>query len=254
MRNDQPRTASVIGFCMVVATTLVPAFAQYESVVLSDNPLVYYRLGGSARPTAINDGRLGDGTYHGEITFEEPGLILHGDTSIFSNGGAINSNLLPVAGLSTATFEFWATPDVDTQRDSASCIICNDGGPRIYKFGVNKTTGNYYSEFFGSGNQGFIEHVPPTGGVDHVVVVYDAPHSERQFWLNGELQLSTVITGSAINSGGNSLVVGRRFPAPDNREPYVGMLDEIAIYDTPFSAESIAAHYAAGSGGTGLSP
>ena len=98
MPNDQPRTASVIGFRMIVATTLVPAFAQYDSVVLSDNPLFDYRLGETAAPTAINAGLLRDGTYHGEITLEKPGLILHKDTSFFSHVVTISGDLNNASG------------------------------------------------------------------------------------------------------------------------------------------------------------
>jgi len=98
MPNDQPRTASVIGFRMIVATTLVPAFAQYDSVALSDNPLFDCRLGKSAPPTAINAGLLRDGTYHGEITLEKPGLILHKDTSFFSNVVTIKGDLNNAGG------------------------------------------------------------------------------------------------------------------------------------------------------------
>ena len=85
---------------------------------------------------AVNLGSLGgDGEYVGNITLGQASLIA-GDSnpSIQSTGGAINGSVFgTLDGRTTATVEFWATPGDLPQ--TASCMVCEDGGTRVFKFG-----------------------------------------------------------------------------------------------------------------------
>lgn len=79
----------------------------------------------------------------------------------------------------------------------------------------------------------------------HLAVVINRDESKPQAiaYLDGkEVDRSTFDPGIAINNDG-SLIVGNNF---HHSAPWMGAIDELAIYDRPLSQKRVAAHFAAG--------
>ena len=244
------------GIVFLITTS---ATAQYEDVVLADNPIVYYRLG-DTDGTATNLGSLAtNGTYNGARTQRVTGLINDpDDTAVDFNGGYVAGGIGGAIDGFTGdmTFEAWVKMENPPGDGQAANIFSRDANqPRIWKMGTFTAAACgaaqptcYYSEFFNAGGGGLVFHeAAPTGEADHFVVVYDRTGGKRQFWLNGAQVGDDIPVSADLNQdAGKDLHIGVRFPG---RESFDGIIDEAAIYDTAFTPAQIEAHFQAGNTG-----
>jgi hypothetical protein len=81
----------------------------------------------------------------------------------------------------------------------------------------------------------------PTGSWTHIVGVYD--YVNELIYINGVLNAAIGYTG-AVATNANTLAVGYNEGQPSR--PYLGDIDEVAIYNYPLTLAQCAAHYAAG--------
>jgi len=93
--------------------------------------------------------------------------------------------------------------------------------------------------------------LPATGQFHHFAGTYkqvSSTHVELKMYLNGSLVRSETLLGNLANALSNvPLVIGRT--APNGGERYIGLIDEVELFNRALSASEIQAIYSAGSAG-----
>jgi hypothetical protein len=224
--------------------------ASYDSVVLADAPVAYYKLAETSGTTANDSsGNSLNGTYSGGVTFLgtncpgnlSGGVLLNGTSGFVS----IAANALLNLG-ATWTLEAWF---VAQSFASQACFITEKytGGanPVGYALGLNVDTiqsantleGGYYTGSL------WMQTVGPNvtaGDLYHTLVTYDGT-TLRQY-INGSL-IATLTAGSHAASN-DGVFLGVRNDGTTTF--FKGILACCAIYNTTLSATRIKAHYLAG--------
>jgi hypothetical protein len=212
----------------------------YSDVVLSDNPMAYFRLNETSGTAAVDStGLNANGTYGGTAppTLDQLAL-LSGDPAkapLFSGNSLMTvPHHVRLNGSSGFSIEFWA-------RYTALPALSTTWTP-VTKF----STAYELSVFNSAGN---VRHYLNTSGVGasvtggavlaadttyHVVGVWD--EDRKYIWVNGVLQASAVATGTlGVNTGNVRLGLAL--------EGYIG---EFAFYNVPLSPERVWTHWSVG--------
>jgi hypothetical protein len=230
--------------------------------VLTDNPIVYWRLGESVGTTAVDaSGNGHTGTYvedSGSIDYAQTGPLF-GDTD----------TAIKLAGLSTDDpyVEAAASTDFDTANltiecflkktaveDSNFCHFAQVGGSSFTTWRwvtcLRRTTINEPFQIRSSlDTTGAITTAGSTGFTDllwrHVAVTYDG--TDWRFYLDGALFDTVSGAGAHALSTGVTNQVFRvgALGDPSSGDRWRGWIDEVALYGTALSGARIAAHYAA---------
>jgi hypothetical protein len=214
---------------------------SYAEVVLSDGPSAYWRLGEGVTPTAFDaTGNGHDGTYK-DVVLSEPGAIAgDSDTAVRIKGtytGGIDiGDVFGFEGHAPFTVELWVKPE-----DVDGCFVGKGEKPEggayagwfMYYSAVNTTLRR----------SGLNMEAPPIeqGKWSHVVATHDGVNSA--VYINGELGSQKTDSGTLPKLGA-LMRVGRM----DDWKPFVGVLDEVAIYEKNLAPARIKAHYLAGIG------
>lgn len=221
----------------------------YESEVLADNPVIYWRLGESSGSIAVDDsGNGNDGTYANSPTLGQPSLLVSdpANTAVGFTGSAI-ADCPDSTDLTEFTVECWHQTSVvgagvrhlaERYLDAAGSggqifALLNENGAPL---GVVSTTSGV----------GFVDS--PTavndGEAHHLVITFVAGGGANNFklYIDGVLDtqashLGTLATSDVPFRAGNDWQ--EAFPA-------TGVLDEVAYYATALSPARILAHYNAG--------
>lgn len=258
----------VVGAALLCGVAIqARAQSSYQASVLSDGPLVYYRLGDVTPPdVATNSGTLaaaGNGIYSPGVVHNAPGALAGNSDSAASyngNGGAkhtyvpYNAAINPPAG-SPFSIEFWADPSADTDDNAGPCPLFNrvSNGNRSgwVFFQRSPTTGWNFRMYNGAGSS---VGADLTGGVNeagtwsHVVATWDG--TQARLYVNGNLAAGpTTPTGGYAASTSAIFSIGSYDDGVQN--PFNGAMDEVAFYPTALSASKVLAHY---QNGTNLAP
>jgi len=239
---------------------------DYRSVVLSDNPLAYYRFG-DARPAdmATNTGSLGaigNGTYRhdnaAQTTIRRVTGALQGNgnaaAGFQSSDGApvlvpYNAALNPSGAF---TIEAWVKPTQATDDAVGPCPLFNRksaGARQGWAFFQRSPTSGWNLRMYGNGVDSGVT-LGLTGGsytVDewvHLAATYNG--TTGVLYVNGTQVASgnpTAYQGNttaAFAIGSYSDLLGS---GPAYQNPFFGDVDEVALYSTALSAAQILAHY-----------
>lgn len=272
--------ATAIGFLNFAAHAV-----DYSSTVLTDAPLVYYRLsepGPATSDVATNSGSLGangNGVHHVGVTHPVAGAIAGsantaaGYTAIdplSTDGGSptvvpYNSVLNPGGSF---TVEVWLNPAIDGNANAQT--------PMINRY-IDSTTGNRFGwDFFQrdagtgwnfrmfNGTSGSTKVFDITGGAytvgswSHLVAVYDASIPSATLYLNGvQVAQSTTPNGVYAPNTVSPLAVGG-FPVQlagnGYENPFIGSMDEWALYTNALSAAQVLVHYVNGTNAARVTP
>ena len=233
----------------------------YLDTVQALNPAGYWRLNELSQPpvggTATNLGTLGsigDGAYHGVPGWLGGALAGDADTAALFIGGHVS---VPFSsGLSLAasfTIEAWAQPGTRLTPGDFNCVLaCGEfASPRsgwlIYQSATGwdlrmyNQNGITFSLSLETGD------VPVPGQWYHLAAVYDG--IDASMYVNGAGVTDTP-TGFVPNVDG-PLTLGIR---SDESFPFRGSLDEVAVYGTALSDETILGHYQAGTHASPTTP
>ncbi len=241
------------------------ARADYPSLILSNNPVAYYRLEETSGGTAADSSPHGlDAQYIFNSTLAFPALGLQGiDThSVGFNGGAdfgfidvpYNPLLAPTTnGTNAAPFsaECWANPNAHPGNGNFEVPFGMIGtfGTGIY---LNGAGWNFYQEGTGANSSLWVLDMRPVvfssapvpinpGTWYHLAVTFDGVNAT--FYVNGAAQFTTGASGflpdvasdGQIGAGQNS-----------GQLAFSGDIDEVAFYTNALSAADILAHYQVG--------
>lgn len=264
MKMFKPRLCRSIGLVtvgMLPFFVVTMAYADYQSVVQADSPLVYYRFSESdittiPYPTVVNygtEGTAGDGTQTGNsydctIIDGVPGALADTSTAFSFPSDSGNGVVIPYdAGLNPDgpfSVELWVKPSSNSKFNTfaSSADTANYNGWLFYQGNSSQSDGNgWWFRIYESGpariNAQYDMAVTP-GTWYHLVGVYDGTYIT--LYVNGKAVASNQPTGSFAAGTNVKLTLGMR---GDYNYPFAGAIDEPAIYPTALSASDIAAHY-----------
>jgi hypothetical protein len=247
--------ASTNGGAAVTSFAGCDGGAGYSALVLCDQPAAYWRFGERGPPSAFDQVDGGPaGTYDpggkGGIQYGAPGAIAGDpDTAIHVNGATMVTagTALGFPGTATFSLEAWVKPDiVDTNyRAIVSRAAWVSGQYRVGYALWSHTSGVGAERYSGTAavQKAVYQTALPTNAYTHVVATYDG--GTLSVYENGMLvvallmQLSMDIMSAPFQVGNETAV-----PYP----PWVGSIDEVAVYAHPLSATQVTEHYRVGRG------
>lgn len=256
---------------LISGSAALPALADYQSDVLAQSPVGYWRLNETTQPpigdVATNRGSLGPaatGYYLGTAVHPGEGALagstdagawFDGTSGCFV-GVPISTGLMPSSAF---TVEFWTKPNT-TRPDDAGLLSPVASLFRYTTAPANNANGwIFYQAMSGwqfrlGSSAGYQVQLTgttdPVGGMlYHVVGVFDGANAT--LYVNGVQEATAALSGAYQPNLTIPLGIGGR---GDNAFLYDGMLDEVAIYPAALSATQIQAHYQNGISATPATP
>lgn len=238
---------------------------SYQDVVMADNPLVYYRFedASSANGEQVWDSAENawkHGTYVNKdwdpITFAAgiPGaggqaVQLNGNgsdgagncVSAWSGGELVTENM---------TLSLWMKSTGDSQNNYAR-LIQHNGGESSNAYGIGSYPQGAGGEItvIGGGSTWYTG----TGDVfdgewHHIVVTYQQNGADlyEHVYIDGVSKWGNTKADTSLSTTYDWLTLGSEGNQWYMYNGFVGLLDEVAIYDSVLEIESIQAQYAAG--------
>jgi hypothetical protein len=227
-----------------------PPTSAYGQMVLTDDPVSYWRLGDSGTSAldqrAINPGVFVNGAVQGATS------LLAGDTAnkaVTLDGVNDHVSVLSSSSLNIAaplTLEAWIKPTAVPAAGSFASIVTK---PDSYSLQLAGSQLELTIMQFGVRQR----LLAPAGTIVagqtyHVVASYDG--STRRLFVNGSEVANAPLTGGATASS-NAVAIGSWDGA---KEFFAGSVDDVAIYDGALAAGRVAAHYTEGAGTPPLPP
>ena len=253
---------------------------RYAKVVEADGPIAYWRLDETAGSvTAVDAVGSFDGAYQantGSFAFgAQTGIPHETDSALGMTGGAVVSIPFAIEINPTAAFtvEGWfnaasATTGGNDYRTVISSISNPYGaGPSgwlVYQTAANNWSWWPYNGYYGGAQLTDTEPVVPNQWY-YLTLVYDGMNFT--FYVNGVAKASGTDAGFVQNGnvpakgaadynynyhvtsglpsyngvGSGSFVIGQRFDNAFN--PFLGMVDDVAVYNKALTAQQIQNHY-----------
>jgi hypothetical protein len=236
--------------------------ASYAAVVLSDQPIAYYPLDettGNTVASAVSGAPPGTFT-HG-VTLGQTSPVTRNtanraaafDTAHGADSDLAFGDVFSFPGTAPFSIELWVMPGPTADDGKYRHIFskCDRDPANIPLVGWNlvaqgTTPLTVWTERIADGGNLSTAHIALALNVfTHIVGVYDG--SSLFFYSNGgqsagpnpDLRTLTKTVTSAFVGSANGGSTG-------NGHAFVGLIDEIAIYDKALAPDRIAAHYAAG--------
>jgi hypothetical protein len=222
----------------------------YESKVLADRPVAYWRLDDKICNAEDATGNDNVGAYLGKPTYGSRSLVSGRGTSVQFDGKDDQVALPHLAALDVSkaiSFEAWVNPyDVPTAKGAGwqlvsvwrtALLYIRGGAKPRFVFAVYNPANLSYTPLVAS------KTIVAAHGTYDVVGTYDG--STLRIFVNGRPQASVTYTGALSHGlfGGAIAATGWwTLPSPHFR----GRLDEIAIYGHALKLSTIRAHYRAG--------
>lgn len=243
------------------------AAADYATTLSGLNPAGYWKLNEAATPYSsgvlTNSGSIGDagnGTfYFGPVLQDEGALGPGNDTALNLNGSSQYAEVPYAPQLNPTgpfTVEFWAKITNDTAGAKSGVVsryIPVTGGPagqRGYLFFANNGNTTWQFRVYNGTNASTTVTSATTTDLlqdtwYHVVGVYDG--SQIHIYVNGEVTSSASTTVPYFANTNTPLRIGAGTTETGPSLYFPGVIDEVAIYQSVLSADTIAAHYSAAS-------
>lgn len=252
-------------FLVTSAALLPAAWADYQSEILSENPIAYYRFSDNvtsvdAPPSpAINSGTLGpaaNGTYQLSFTRGVPGAIAgntavafvdnltptsidHTGSIVVPNNAALNPSH---TGINPFTIECWVLPSRNTSTllspvnsmsfttGRAGYLIYQNSGVWQWRMGNKAST---TASFADAG-------VVTPGQWQHLAATYTGgANGTMTFYVDGAQVGSMSVANYEANDNGPFVIGATSAP---NRT-FDGSVDEVAFFNTELSASRIQARF-----------
>jgi hypothetical protein len=261
--------AAVVAALAVAVGGAAAAPSAYETGVLADNPLVYYRMADTELSAGIDTlrdssrrGKHGAYSMAGGITQQGQPSPIAGDAADFfvsSDGrdrvATVSNPELP-AGDVARTVEAWYKSPPPPFTPARQALVswgacCNDRE----SFGMHVEENKLWVDVYAGQGYFLAPKSIQDGEWHHLAITYN-PFGSPKYWgyVDGtQLPLalptvSPIATGVALaTNGAASLLLGAWTAGGFNLS---GWLDEVAVYGTALSADEIKAHFD-GATGTG---
>lgn len=249
-------------------------YGEYDTQVLADNPLGYWRFNTTSAGAAIsnlgNSVNSTDGVNSGGVIQQE-GLVQDAENDKAFRFGSNNHVVVPqsteyVGTLSKRTVETWFNAD-SIEGVAHIAGYGTDDNSNYYGMRIlveNGVAYCYLQKHYGRSSSS-INYIgaPIIPGIDyHMVAVYDQTGNVFKCFLNGILIASET---AKMNSAGMSAHADERFSvaypmgnmsplsfrSPSSKAyPFSGVIDDTSLYVTALSTARAKAHYLPKNGGT----
>jgi hypothetical protein len=222
--------------------------APYPQAVLADNPLGYYRMGETSGTTALDATTPAeDGVYQNGVTLgiagpQAPAYLGFEPTNLGAQFDGVNDRL-EITSFTTLndaayTFEIWFKEN--GQVGDLGYVGGRGSGASLAYDAIGLHLGQL---IFFDGADVFHPLGPfPTPNAWHHLA-YTRSGSTVRVYLNGALVSN--LTSTASYGTSDRITVGDRPGDTGAITPFLGSLDELAIYNTALTAEQIFEHFAA---------
>ena len=229
---------------------------SYQDLVLEDKPIAYWRLGDKG-PTAVDiSGNGRNGEQDGDLSWGAPSLLVNDqDSAIQGNGGRVLVPGFEKIGERGNSVEFIFSA-FEPPGGFRNLVGDGEGGLNFNLMVYMRADGAIRPHFQTTERYYSFDSVEKyaDGNTHHVVVTWDQATGEAVLYIDGAsveyiANAGTFPTVGTATKTGNKIYIGK-----DDREPaFTGVLDEVALYDYPLSAERAKAHFdqATGVGGGG---
>jgi len=272
----------IAGALLVALSATLSGRADYQSTVLSQGPVGYWRLNGTVQPPtppiyATNSGTLGaagNGEYIQANRGITPGAIVSEPNSgAVQFLGSVDGNRVRVPYATqwnpTGPFsvELWAKPAQTAALQCPAASVFFTATPAtqrdgwlIYQGNSTLANGNgfvfrqYNSTGLANQSGAAVNVAIDTTQWYHVVGVFDG--TAVKIYVNGVLGQSTTLAGSprANTNSAIPLTFGARAEGASGFFTYQGLVDESAFYSVALSPAQILAHYQAGTNAAPSTP
>ena len=240
----------LVAFAVVLLAVASPASAApltFANEVLGDNPFAYWRFGEAPGATTAADssGHGHHGTYSGGVTTGNAGLF-GGDTAALFGGvdGRVSVPNDPELGPDHITMEALVRWDGENGFQQRILEKSFFGGGEQASYGLNiLPDGRIQVEYRAGGGPTTHTTMDPlvAGDAAHIVATFNG--ALALIYVNGMLVLSQAVTfPGALQDGLNALGLGNQ---TERNRPFLGLIDEIALYNRALSLEEVEAHYKA---------
>jgi hypothetical protein len=258
MKANQTTIARLICAGVVTLSVTLGARADYQSTVLSQGPVGYWRLNETTQPpvnsTTANLGSLGasvNGVYNNSPSYQQPGPFA-GSYAVGLDGVSQSVTNPWVAGLNTTPFsaELWVNPaqspffgyiaaSAHLATSRSGWYLAQDDGS-TFGFGPAFVVRMFYQ----NGVNPAVTLLAPlptnsaAGTWYHIVITFDGTHAI--LYTNGVPTTNAVPLGYVPNVD-TGFSLGMRLVNP--QLPWPGKAAEVAMYNTALSAARVSAHY-----------
>lgn len=215
----------------------------YESVILNDGPIAYWRLD-ETNGVIAHDYVGGNNGVYSNVTFGVPGYSLVDPDTAIGLSGSGNGSFVQIAN--TTPFNFPGDPPFTletwvyfTNLTGVQRFIAA-GSPGGYGFGANGANELRFTTF---GVQDF-DALLPTALVTNLwyhIVGVGTGGGTFAFYINGQLITNMNYTGGGLAIS-QPLLLGRSDTSVAPEQLH-GRLDEVAIYNFALSSDQVLAHY-----------
>lgn len=224
---------------------------SYESTVLADGPIAYWRLGETTGPSAVDaTGHGHTGTFVGG-TLGVPGAIAcDPDRALrLSSTDSTRVTVPRSAALepaSSITVEAWIRPTGSVTPFSMIVWYGDNSAEPWGSWGIqrnNMSQTSFSALVATKSKDAWVDFASiVVGAWQHVALTYDG--TMVRTYLNGTVSGQGTLTGAIQYDAVHGLVIGAY---QTNSGVFNGEIDEVAVYGKALTAQRILAHYTAGS-------
>lgn len=215
--------------------------APYRSVVMSDKPVAYYRLGETSGTIAADETGQHAGTYQGGVTLGVPGALVGDPSSAIALDGTSGyvsiGTTLDFTAQAPFSIEAWLKPMPVTS--GITRVICKRAPMQGYSIYI-ESTGVVFEMYRDNANAKIFGPALAPDAFTHLVATYDG--STERLFVNGA-QVGTTPSTIAMNVNTGLLGIGSY---SGNGDWYSGAIDEVALYAAALPPARVLAHYQSG--------
>jgi hypothetical protein len=245
--TPSPEAGVDAGPADVVTTDTTPPTdapaTSYREMVLTDQPIAYYRLAEAGGSEVKDEIGAHAATYTGPVKFSQPGALLTDPNPAIepADGGCVAADrAIDFEGGRAFTLEIWVNyrGNDDAYRHLFTKNINAPEGRE--NFGIYVRGGTLVFERWVDGDIVFVTSPGTASGLYlHVVGTYNG--AKLALYVNGRLK-DEADDVRALRPIDASLIIGCAYYG-ELAEPTLGVIDEAAIYARALTPERIAAHY-----------
>ena len=242
MHHPGCKLLTAVGAALLMAAA---ARADYQSTVLSDNPLAFYALNPASDPSGTSPDLTANGN-NGVAVNISPAI---GPSAYITNAANFNgsaaidlsqgSNPLLLNFTGPITLEAWAQP---TSSSLFADVIAKGYDSSTYQEIVIRVNGPYGANYYGSSGT-----VGVNGGVQSTnwtYIVLSSDGTNTTLYENGEKVAQSADTAGSV-SFFDDWVIGNGSSAGNGRL-FNGNISEVALYNHGLTAAQVLNHYCIG--------
>lgn len=234
----------------------VPPAVKYRDTVMSDSPLAYWRLGEVSGQVSVDQMGAHPGFYRNDSSFGTVAGLLTGDTNGAQSmsGGALYSRVEDSTAwnFNSYTLEAWIkTTDLNFPTYGALIAQFPAGGSEGWAMSLYNGKLTFQDSYPGGGSVPFTSKgVLLNDGLRHHVVIRRDPLTAFVDWyVDGVLVGQSPLLNTLTHNISEIVSVGAQAHTNDSfGNVFVGIEDEVAIYNYALPAVTILHHYQVGAG------